>query len=164
MRRLRLFALVISVAISIEALFRWLNGVELTLGWLAERAVILIAIVSVSAWGARSELKRARRRRKPSNDIPIAIFAIFFGGFGAVYWGWRMLDSFINGRIVVDTQSEAYTSWVTNPPGFAVAAGLGVLGLAFYLLIFIFGIVTVGDALVRRHNRRSLDKSSTLRS
>ena len=164
MRRLRLFLLIISIAISIEAIFRWSNGLEITWAWLGYRTGVLGAIMLGSGWFARHEARRERATGKPASDFLTSIFAMLFGGAGAVVWAWRTVDAFVTGRVIVSLAPDTYTTWSANPWGFAVAMGLGFFGVLLFLCFFVLGVALQWDSFSRRRQQPDLDESSPFRS
>lgn len=164
MRRFLIYPLIVVTAVAVEALFRWSNGLELGWSWVAYRAAILGAIVLTSAWFSRRDAKRANAGNTAHDGIWVSIFALLFGGAGAVVSGWRGVDALLTGRVIVSTMPDSYTAWSDNPGGFAVAMGLGVLVFAFFLAFFAGGIFLMVEHVARRLSRRGLDESRNLRS
>jgi hypothetical protein len=152
-RRFLIYPLIVVAAVAVEALFRWSNGLDLTWSWLGYRTAVLTCIVGVSAWSSRRDAKRSDAGRAADDDIWTSIVLLLFGGAGFVFWTWRGIDALLTGRVIVSTVPDTYTIWSANPTGFAVAMGLGMLADAFFLLLFVGGIVLGWQYFSRR--RRS---------
>lgn len=151
MRSLLLFLLILGVAVAIEALFRWSNNLELGWNWLAWRAAILTLTVLISALFSRRDSTRIRKTGLSNKSMWMPAFMLLSGGAGLAVWGWRVVEALLTGQVIVSRSPEAYTGWSANPTGFLVAMGLGILGVAFCLLLFVGGVFFLWDYIRSRH-------------
>lgn len=124
----------------------------------------MAAIMLSSSWFARREVRREQATGKPASDFLISIFAMLFGGAGVIVGAWRIVDAFATGRVIVSLSPDTYTTWSANPWGFAVAMGLGFLGVVLFLCFFVLGLVLQWDWFLRRRDQVGLDESPALRS
>lgn len=150
MRGLVIFGSFVCAGVAVEGLFRWSNGLELGWGWAGYRAAMLVLILLVTGWANRREARRERASGGANGSVGGGVFALVFGGAGLFVWGWRAVEALLTGRIIVSTTPDIYTVWSANRRGFAVAFGLDVLAVLFFLAIFAVGVLIVGDWLARR--------------
>lgn len=150
MTRLFFFLLFLAVALGLEALFRWSNSLELDWAWLGFRAMTLGSIFLISGWATRRAGRREARTGKPGSGLLTAIFALLFGGIGLAVWSWRTADGFRTGKMLVALSPDRFTAWSSNPSGFAVAATIGILGVAVFLIFLVAGAFLLMDWLRSR--------------
>lgn len=155
MRRLLFFCMFIGACLTVEALFRWSNALELGWGWLAYRAAFYLTIFAATNWSQWRDRKRmgASGIVASSPKAWMIILALLFGGAGAVVSAWRAAEAVLTGRISVSTTPEIYTGWSANPQGFAIALGLDVFVFLTFIAFFAAGLWMAGDYLARRRFR-----------
>jgi threonine/homoserine/homoserine lactone efflux protein len=148
-----LFLLVLGAALAVEALYRWLNLLEMSWSWLGYRVAVLSFLMLSTRWFSQRAARREARVGRSTDGFVMSLCTTIFGGVGAALWAWKTVDAFRTGRVLAAANPSIYTFWSTNPSGFAVAVGIGILGFLFFLTFFAVGLLMIWNC---RRARRFL--------
>ena len=148
---LRIFLLLVIAAVLVEALYRWGTGLAMDLPWLVWRALFFSMLFAVQMWIGHREARRERAGGRAHQGLLLPIFLLLLGGAGTVASVWRMILTVCTGRVLLTSvPADTYASLSDNPWGYWVAMGVGMLGIAMFLLLFLGGVAFVWQFFAQR--------------